>query len=832
LTTEDGLAWEREHGFGSLLLGISLCSVAVLMQEILLTRIYSLTIWYHLAYLTVSTALLGFGAAGSLLASYPWLLENGARRLSSGCAAAAGIALVAAMAILGPRPLDPDRLLSDPGPLLLGLLGYYALTTAPFFLAGIAIAAPLSAHPKRANRLYAADLLGAGLGCALAVAALTWVDGAAAVALCAALFFASAAAYAPRRRNAAIYVAAAALLVVSSPAADRLIEFKPSSSKALAVSLQNPRTQVLYTRWSPVNRVDLFREPGSRGGWWGAKGISPHYRGPKPRTMSIQYDGHNGSDVFEWRGPGSFEMLDHHVLRTPYVVRERPSVLVIGVGGGVDMVNALRRGASHVMGVDLQPITIELHNGMLKGWMGGLLQSPRVSLVAAEGRHYVRSSGQQFDLVQITAVDTFSAQSTGAYVLAESYLYTVEAFEDYFQHLNDDGAVSLIIGDSIYEDASLAPPLVTRLTLVAREALERAGSADPGQHLLIVAHPSIYGGTEDGGVRRGTWVQNLIAKKTPFTADELTRVRRFVEEEGFQTRLAPGLPGQPALARIVQSGPAERAAALAAQPFIVEPVTDDRPFFFHVLPWGSLLEGKDIFWMFPGSATGQLVLLAMLGQSLLLGALLILAPLARSGMGALARGTAFRFLLYFLGLGLGFLLIEISFVQKYVLVLGYPTYSLSVTIFSLLIFAALGAYLSEYGWERPRAFLTGLLAVTATLIVIEVLLLPWIRDWSLSSPLPVRIAITAGLQLPLGITLGMYFPTGLELLRRIEPRLIPWAWAVNGVGSVIATVLAVILGIEFGFSAVALIAIGVYAVGTIPVVIALREGGSLARPTT
>jgi hypothetical protein len=218
----------------------------------------------------------------------------------------------------------------------------------------------------------------------------------------------------------------------------------------------------------------------------------------------------------------------------------------------------------------------------------------------------------------------------------------------------------------------------------------------------------------------------------------------------------------------------------------------------------------------------------MLGQALLLGGVLIVLPLVRTGRSGLGAATTTRFLLYFLGLGLGFLLIEISFVQKYVLLLGYPTYSLSVTIFSLIVSAALGAAVCRRGWGRPRRFLLGLLATTVVLVVLEVGVLGVIRDAMLGRSLALRIATTMALQFPLGFVLGMYFPTGLELLRRREPRLVPWAWAVNGVASVAATVLAVILGIELGFTRVALVAAAIYGVGTLALVSALPAEGSAA----
>ncbi len=304
-------------------------------------------------------------------------------------------------------------------------------------------------------------------------------------------------------------------------------------------------------------------------------------------------------------------------------------------------------------------------------------------------------------------------------------------------------------------------------------------------------------------------------------------MREFVSGNGFVVRLAPGDPGDSAMTRLLDAPDAELDQLLHDADYAVDPVTDDRPFFFHGLKWravlGGLVTARKEFWFYPGSLTGQIMLVMMLGQALLVGGALIVLPFVRRGLGQLPRMTSLAFLAYFLGLGLGFLMIEISFVQKYVLILGYPTYSLSVTVCSLLMSAAAGAALCRRGWSHPRGFLCGLLAATVGLVVLEGVALPILRDHVLAADLATRIAITVAIQFPLGIALGMYFPTGLELLRRLEPRLIPWAWAVNGVASVAATVLAVILAMEIGFSNVALVAAGAYVIGTLALLAALRR---------
>ncbi len=794
--------------------GILLCSLAVLMLEVLLTRIFSFTIWYHLAYVTISTALLGFGAAGALLASYPKLLEGDGRRLAGGCSAAAGLAILLAMAVLGPLPLDPANLFLAPARFFFGLLGYYVLVTLPFLLAGVAVATPLSTYPAQADRLYAADLAGAGLGCLAAVLALSNLDGAGAVTVCAAIFVSAGAVYLPAGRLAAGLSAAAAVLLIVSPFSGRFLEFQPAGSKIMAQSLREPGTKLLFTRWSPVNRVDLYRTVKSTITFWAGNGLSSKFAGPFPQGLALQYDAHNGSSVYQVTDRDSLRLLDDHLLRTPYLIHPRSRVLVIGVGGGIDVMNALRRGASHVTAVELQPITVDLLNTMLSGWTGGMFQRPEVDLVAAEGRHYVRSHEAIYDQIQITATDTFSAQTTGAYVLAESYLYSIEAFDDYFDHLSENGVISMVLGDFLYKDPLLPEPLVTRLAITARETLRQRGVADSTAHIIHVGQ-WLYAEGGPPGIA-GSIVSNLIIKKTPFTPGEVERVRSFAAENGFEVGFAPGQKNDATpMARLIGTPADELDRVLEKQAFELWPVTDDRPFFYHVLPWTSVMTNAKVVWAAPGSSVGQVMLLIMLGQAVLLGSLLILLPLRRAGRGGLSARETSGFLLYFLGLGLGFLLIEISFVQKYVLLLGYPTYSLSVTVFSLLVFAALGAALCRRGWGRPGRFLPLLLATTLGFVVLEILVLPWLREQLLAAPLVARIAVTFLLQLPLGLCLGMYFPTGLELLRRHAPGLVPWAWGVNGVASVASTVLAVILGMAIGFSGVVIVAAVVYAVGTL-----------------
>lgn len=798
--------------------GIFLCSLGVLMLEVLLTRVFSFTIWYHLAYLTISTALLGFGAAGSLLAAVPKLLQGDIRKLCGLTSAGAGILLLLTLCILAPRPIDPQQLLVQPVSFVIGLLLYYLAVTVPFFLAGIAISAPIAAYPVQVNRIYGADLLGAGLGCAGAVLVLSYLDGPSALVICATVLILAGAVYAAPGKLAVYLFGLAILVGCTTPYSRYMFDFQPTASKQEAKTLADPKSELIFSRWSPINRVDVMVMGNPYLTWWAGIGRPKDETDPGPRGLAIQYDGDNGSTVYEVKGPDSLRFLDNHFLRLPYLIKEKPRVMIIGVGGGVDILNAQRREARSITAVELQPITVELLKGKLADWTGKQFLRPELNLVAAEGRHYVRSTKEIFDLIQITATDTFSAQSTGAYVLAESYLYTVEAYEDYLRHLDDDGVLSIVLGDIRVADPSVPWPLATRLTLVGRQALENLGAKDPAAHLMLIGQEISYSGTpqKDGTINQivGSAMSNLLVKKSPFTPEQIATYREFAERCGFVVRLMPGDKTEAPMAHLINLPGPELKEALSGGDFSMEALKDDKPFFFHVLRWKVLFSGAMVLWSFPGSTTGLLMLLIMLAQALLLGTVLILLPLMRGARGNLPAKQTVGFLLYFLALGLGFMFVEISFVQKYVLLLGYPTYSLSVTIFSLLVFASYGAWLSKRWWATPKKMLMGLLVATIALVGLEIVLLPLIREWFLAQSLPVRIVMTVLLQLPLGTCLGMYFPTGIAVLREREPRLVPWAWAVNGVASVVSSVLAVILAMSIGFSGVAILATCIYVVGT------------------
>jgi hypothetical protein len=321
------------------------------------------------------------------------------------------------------------------------------------------------------------------------------------------------------------------------------------------------------------------------------------------------------------------------------------------------------------------------------------------------------------------------------------------------------------------------------------------GIPEPDKHLMVVASRAPNGRTEG---------QNILVKKSPFTAAEVDEVKKFAETNGFTVLYAPaGLSaGSYQLAGALGPDEAARQKIIDTEWFRVDAVYDDDPFLYNVGKWSNFGQKRDLGFQMPGSFLGQVILLMMIGQSLLLASVLITVPLLFGAREGLKVRGVLSYLAYFLSLGIGFMFVEISFVQTFVLFLGSPTFALSVTIFSLLLFSSLGSYMSMRFLDRPAWALPRLAAIIVLLVIVYALGLNKVFNLFLHLELVPRILIAIAAQVPIGLTLGMFMPLGIACVSREHPRLVPWAWGVNGIGSVVGTTMAVVLAMSWGFMVV------------------------------
>lgn len=769
-----------------------LVSLGVLLVEISLTRILSYTLWYHFAYVAIAVALLGYGASGAALASWERLARVPPERLIATASLLGAFSMVLMLLSIRWVPFLPLELTSDPSQLVWMTL-YLLVVSLPFFAAGIVISSVLHHWREQTTLIYFADLVGGGIGCA-AVVPTIWVVGApGAVAVGASALGAAAVLMAPADRR--IRVGAMAFVAVATAAVlAATIVYRPSPDKLLG-SLMAKGSMPLFSRWSPIFRVDVYE------GWKKPRlGTSTKFKGTFPQARYVTHDGGAAAAMYRFNGnPEELEFFDWNIAAAPYQILDAPRVLIIGLGGGFDVLAAIRGEASHITGVDLDPVTVDVVRNHSGDFAGRILDRPDVETVVAEGRSFLRHASEEYDLIQLTGVDTLAALSSGAYVLAESYLYTVEAMEDFLTHLSEHGMLSIMIPDLSWRAKRARFSL--RHVGNFLEAAHDLGWSNPAEHVALISS------------RNGLPMLELMFKRSPFTPEELEALHRFVTSRGFEIWALPGVTSPSPHHKLINGSVDEREALWEAYPLEVRPTRDDRPFFFHFFRWGDLLgvSGREIDRGHTG-ATGQIVLGILLLFTIVASFVMILVPLLVSQRIALSTPGALRFAVYFAGVGLGFMLLEISLIQRFVLFLGHPTYAIATILATLLVSTGLGSFLSGYVDVPPRRLLLPALGLVALIALIYVFALPALFGAMLGAPLSARVALALVSLMPLGLTLGVFFPSGLRIVGEVNPTFIPWAWGVNGGASVVGSILAIVLAITYGFRAVTFGGLCVYAV--------------------
>lgn len=774
---------------GAVLGGVGLLAGAVMLFELTLTRLFSFTIWHHFAFMVISVALLGFAVSGVLLELAPRL---GRQPLRTAAWSAAGLAAAVpgAVWLVARIPFDPTRLAAEPIQVLYLLLTYAALV-GPFALAGLSIVAVVHGFAAAVGRVYASDLIGAAAGCVLAVALIGWLgaDGviwaAATAAAASAALFASAQA----GRVARPWVMLPALLAISLPLAPRLLAVAPGPGKGLTAFLDTarfPHARLVHTDWNAIARIDVVEDSGTVR--WTA---NPNIGVPLPPQVQIVIDGDAATPMVAWSDdPTALAFVDF-MLPSAALQALRPArVLILGAGGGVDVLAALRHGAQRIDAVEINPAVADLVRERYAEWTGHLFARPQVRLHVAEGRAFVRRSADRYDLIQLSFVDTWAASAAGAYSLAEAYLYTVEAFTDYLTHLTDTGVLTVTRW-------RWYPPRETlKVAAVAAEALRRIGVADPGRHIVVLALGRL------GAV---------LVKRTPFTDSDRAALQQVAAARRFEFLYAPGIAGENEFVALL--GAADPDAWAEAYAYDVRPATDDRPFFFQFGRWPADLAGTG--WRESMLAlSGRMVLLATLLQALALSVVLLILPRLwrrRAGPPLRAGGVV----TYFAAIGLSFMLLEVSSMQRFTLFLGHPVYAIAWVLALLLLAGGAGSLLSRRLDPDGRR-LRLVCAAIAVLAIAYVAVLPRVFAATLGQPLPMRLAVTAALLAPLGLLLGMPFPAAVASLRRCGAEgLIGWGWAANGCASVLGPLLAVLIAMDLGFAAVSCIAAAGYGVAMV-----------------
>jgi hypothetical protein len=772
------------------LVAVALISSTLLMIELALTRIFSVIMYYHFAFLAISIALFGISASGVMAYVARRRLEPiaTASLLATQSLCYAVVTIVALFFLVRLRV----GLQYSPHNLVL-MLTIYALAALPFFTGGLVITIAVSRLTSRINAVYAADLIGAAAGCLVLIPLLDRFGAPGVVLVAGALSVTAAVIFADRDRRTRYFVAAAAIVAA-------VVSTQVLAANAFDVldTKGHQGDRVLFSKWNSFSRIGVYER--SHGDW----SLSPAYTGPLPETRFMDIDSAASTPILRLAPDlSNAQYLRFELTALAYQLKDHTNftALVIGPGGGRDLASALVFGATRVDGVEINPIIAdEVMRNRFSDFSGRIYSNPRIRIAVDDGRSFVRRATERYDVIQASLVDTWAATAAGAYTLTENTLYTVEAFDDYLDHLTDNGVLSITrwVLDGL------------RLVSLAQEACSQRGWSC-ADRLAIV---------------RQDRVATFLLKRSPFTESEISTIRETARRLEFDVLYVPSkrsggveepirdvwVDGQPTgdYARLIRTG--DREQFYEDYRYDIRPTTDNRPFFFNTAKL------KDQFNLALGHSmlfgNGLSALLTLLEISCGFIVLFVVGPLAIVEHGRPRPPGWQAWLVYFGALGAGFMLIEVSVLQRFVLLLGHPVYSLTVTLFSLLLGTGLGAAWSRRFDERRlgRDAAVGVFVVAVCALAVIVVAGP-VTSWGIPFSRGARVVLAAALLIPMGVALGVPMPTGIRMLNAQCPEMVPWAWGINGALSVLGATLAILIAMNWGFRITLVVASGTYLVG-------------------
>jgi hypothetical protein len=810
--------------------GLFLITLATLTYQLLLTRIFSVTMYYHFAFVAISVTMFGMAVGALVVYGRPAVFTID--RLNARLAQASlgfAISIVASFLAHLWLPFRPELSLTG----VLTVVVTYGVLSIPFIFSGIVVALALTRFPQQVSALYAADLAGAAVGCALlgpllrVTDAPTAIVGTAAVAGLGAVLFLdqSLVASAFRRKSGADRGLPANRLRQGYGESAGALRAKAEAGSheprrglrriCLSITLLFTAFAVVHTyavrhdaawlrlvwvkgryearpiveRWNPFSRIRVIGDPTREikpSGWGFSTTLPPSLTA---RELHLDIDSYAGTELTAFDGnPATVEHLKYDVTNVVHYLRPSSNVVVVGTGGGRDILSALVFDQRSVTGVEINPSILELVNSRFGDFTGHLDRNPRVRFVNDEARSYLARMQERADIIQISLIDTWAATASGAFVLTENSLYTLEAWTRFLERLSPRGVLS--VSRWYYADR---PGEVYRSAVLAVAALQGIGVNRPQDHFAIVrARPPATAGAPDG-------IGTILVSRDPLSAADLDALEAVAGRLKFDVVQSPRSSIDETFAAIASGD--RLPALLASYPLDISAPTDDSPFFFHMLRLRDVFDVRR--WQDQGIVSFNMKAVGVLGVLLatvvLMTAACIVVPLMHTGRGISLEGAA-PYLAYFAAIGFGFMLIEISQLQRLTIFLGHPSYSLSVVLFSLLVSSGLGS-LSTARVAGPQAAVQRRLILTIAILIGFGLLTPLVTHRFEASSTPVRIALSIAILVPIGFLMGMAFPLGMRLALRRAPLLAPWFWGVNGAASVCASVLAVVIAIGAGISA-------------------------------
>jgi hypothetical protein len=805
------------------LAAVAIISASVLGLEVALMRTLSISRWHHFAYLVVALALLGFGVSGTYLGLYTPRLLPRFLTLIRGLTLALAVSITLCYRLAEALPLNIRYVLFS-GEQIFYLICYQALIFLPFLLAGVLIGLTLIRFSSSVHLVYGANLIGSGAGPIIAVGMMLWLPPArliqaAALAVWGAVFLWRTE---PETKDfwwrTGIPLFAGLLLAIELTTLPVPVRLDPH--KMLA-ELQRWQKQGdahhLVTRHGPRARLDVFES--SRLHYTLFAGLTATT--PPPDQSLLLTDGDTAGPIFRIKNQDEAAILDHTPMSVAYRLIPGARVLLLGETSGVNVWLARRFGASHIIMVVENPQMLELFRGPLANVAGHSFSGDDLEIHVASPRHYLEYSKEHFDIIQVVGAESMAAGVSGLLSLHENYLFTVEGVARCLEHLTPTGLISITRG--------LQSPPRDNIKILATlaESMRKIGLQEPMPRLVQIRNhlavctlaaqqpfrpPQIHKIIE---ISDRLWLD--IDTLSGFDPSRRKPFNQLTEPEGFK-----GSFYQLAAGKIFSS---ERDEFFKDWAFNVRPATDDRPYFFDFFRWRSLprfIRSHGQQW-FQRLELGYVVLLISFGQIVGVAALLLLIPLffwARQRSTPPGRGLA---LCYFLLLGLGFLALEMSLMQRFTLLMGDPLLAVAVVLSGFLFFSGCGSLCSRQWTRSPSQAIivagVGIALVAPVVLWLSHALLGIVSTWNTAS----RFLLVLILLAPLAFLMGWPFPAGMLLLENWSPGLLPWAWGINGFASVAAAPLTVLLAMSLGFRLVLALAVMAY---LLAVVLSLRVGWS------
>ncbi len=774
---------------------IFILATTTLSYQILITRFFSVMLYYHFAFAAISLAMLGLTRGAMEVYEKParYAPERVGAEFASHAAwfAITGVgAMIAFLCVPLVVPAD----------YVLVVLGIATVAfVRPFTESGVCITLLLTRLPYGGGRLYAADLAGAALGCIGVILLLLVVDPVSATLGIGA--FAAGAGWIMARNGRDVrslrLSAAVTLTLAAATAVHAGLDISSKSHLGVFWAKGTQQMGTLFERWNTYSRIRVIGLGESEPFGWGFA----HTPQAKIDQHILDIDAGANTVITRHDGDiGKLAYLKDDVINAAYLVQPMTDVAVVGVGGGRDILSGLLFGAKHVRAIEINPAIFEVLTDKFADFSGHLDRQPGVSLVNAEARSYINHSSERYDLVQISLIDTWAATAAGGLTLTENRLYTVEAWDDFYRALKPGGMLSV----SRWFDPKNHRVELYRLVAIAARALRRNGvpAAELSDHVVVANVDNIV---------------TVITRPDAFTNVQWRDARERLQAQGFKIFLGPDVAYDKVTSTLM-SGKAD-TAFFASLTENITPSTDDNPFFFFTERFTNLLTKPSAALSNNNAAISMTLILIVV--AFFACAYYIIVPFVR-----LAKRMPLTALTppvtYFCAIGMGFMLIEISQMQRLMVFLGHPVYGLAVVLFAILLFSGIGSTTVAAHYPRPATVIARAVALL-TMLAVAGLLTPLVTTWARSAATDMRILLSVLLLAPPAFCMGMMFPLGLSVWRR-HSELLPFFWSANGITSMFASVLGMALSIAFGIANTYAIGVAFYVVCAIMIVVSRTAG--------